>query len=78
VEALKMKRIAGAGLDVTDPEPLPPEHPLWKMERVVITPHVAARSDVRVERVWQLFRENLRRFVTGEKLLSVVIRKRGY
>jgi phosphoglycerate dehydrogenase-like enzyme len=78
MKALEEKKIAGAGLDVTDPEPLPPDHPLWKMERVVITPHVSARSDLRIERVWKLYRENLRRFVAGERLLNKVDKKRGY
>ena len=78
VAALESGQIAGAGLDVTDPEPLPPEHPLWKAPNLIITPHYAAWSDIGRERRWLLYRENLRRFVAGEPLLSVVDPKRGY
>jgi phosphoglycerate dehydrogenase-like enzyme/glyoxylase-like metal-dependent hydrolase (beta-lactamase superfamily II) len=76
--ALEEGRIAGAGLDVTDPEPLPADHPLWKAPNVIITPHYAARSDIGRERRWLLYRENFRRFVAGEPLLSVVDPERGY
>lgn len=78
VKALVEKRLAGAGLDVTEPEPLPADHPLWRMPNVVITPHVSAGSDVRSERYWVFVRENLRRFVAGEPMLSVVDKERGY
>jgi phosphoglycerate dehydrogenase-like enzyme len=78
VAALRAGEIAGAGLDVTDPEPLPPDHPLWSMPRVVITPHVAARSTETYQRIILLVSENLRRYVAGEPLLSVVDVKRGY
>jgi phosphoglycerate dehydrogenase-like enzyme/glyoxylase-like metal-dependent hydrolase (beta-lactamase superfamily II) len=76
--ALSEGRIAGAGLDVTDPEPLPEGHPLWKAPNLVITPHFAAWSDADPELRWLLYRENLRRFVAGERLLSVVDPERGY
>lgn len=78
VSALETGTIAGAGLDVTDPEPLPEGHPLWKAPNLIITPHFAAWSDVGRELRWLLYRENLRRFVSGERLLSVVIPERGY
>jgi len=78
VAALETGKIAGAGLDVTDPEPLPEGHPLWKAPNLIITPHFAAWSDVGRERRWLLYRENLRRFVAGERLLSVVDPVRGY
>ena len=78
VAALESGQIAGAGLDVTDPEPLPAEHALWKAPNVIITPHYAAWSDIGRERRWLLYRENLRRFVAGEPLLSVVDPERGY
>jgi phosphoglycerate dehydrogenase-like enzyme/glyoxylase-like metal-dependent hydrolase (beta-lactamase superfamily II) len=78
IAALENGQIAGAGLDVTDPEPLPADHPLWKVQGVIITPHYAAWSDVGRERRWLLYRENLRRFVAGERLLSVVDPARGY
>jgi phosphoglycerate dehydrogenase-like enzyme len=78
VDALKNKKIAGAGLDVTDPEPLPPDHPLWKAPNVIITPHVSSDSDIGQDAQLQVVRENLRRYVAGEKMLSVVDVTRGY
>jgi phosphoglycerate dehydrogenase-like enzyme len=78
VRALSEKRLGGAGLDVTDPEPLPAESPLWKMPNVIITPHVSTDSDFGSERHWLIARENLRRYVAGERMLSVVDVKRGY
>ena len=76
--ALKAGELAGAGLDVTDPEPLPKDHPLWTTPRVIITPHVAYRSEKLRPRVMVLVEENLRRYINGEKLLSEVNLKRGY
>ena len=76
--ALTDKRIAGAGLDVTDPEPLPPDHPLWQAPNVIITPHVANDSDLGVEAQMIVTRENLRRYIAGERMLSVVDVGRGY
>ena len=78
IAALSKGEIGGAGLDVTDPEPLPPGHPLWTAPNLIITPHYAAWSDIGRERRWLLYRENLRRFVAGEPLLSVVDPERGY
>jgi phosphoglycerate dehydrogenase-like enzyme len=78
VAALNAGQLAGAGLDVTDPEPLPADHPLWKMPNVIITPHVSAGSDRIFERVFTIVRENLRRYVAGEPLLSVVDLEKGY
>lgn len=78
VAALRSGQIAGAGLDVTEPEPLPSEHPLWAMPNVIITPHVAADSNVQGERYQLLVTENLRRYVAGEPLLNVVDIQRGY
>ncbi len=78
VAALKDGRIGGAGLDVTDPEPLPPEHPLWRAPNVIVTPHVAAGLEGNEVPRWLLARENLRRYVAGDKLLSEVDVKKGY
>jgi phosphoglycerate dehydrogenase-like enzyme len=78
VRALNEKRLGGAGLDVTDPEPLPPDHPLWRAPNVIITPHVSGDSDIGSERHWLIARENLRRFVAGDRMLSVVDVARGY
>ncbi|HVS17774.1 MAG TPA: D-2-hydroxyacid dehydrogenase, partial [Planctomycetota bacterium] len=72
--ALESGRLAGAGLDVTDPEPLPADHPLWDLPQVVITPHNASRAELTGTRRWALMRENLRRFGAGEPLLNVVDR----
>ena len=77
-EALEKKQIAGAGLDVTDPEPLPEGHALWKMNNVIITPHIGGQSPGVVARQWRLMRENVRRFVAGEKLLCVVDKDKGF
>lgn len=76
--ALDSGRLAGAGLDVTDPEPLPEDHPLWGYEQVVITPHTAAVADLTRERWWALYRENIRRFGAGEPLLNTVDKAAGY
>lgn len=76
--ALEAGRLGGACLDVTDPEPLPPEHPLWKHPRVLITPHVAADAEITSERRNAVLRENIRRFGAGEPLLNVVDMKAGY
>jgi len=78
VEALRSGRLAGAGLDVMDPEPLPGDHPLWGMSNVIITPHMAADADEFGHVRWLLARENLRRYVKGDRLLSVVDPERGY
>lgn len=78
VAALRSGQLAGAGLDVTEPEPLPQGHALWAMPNVIITPHVAANSDVQNARYLILVTENLRRYVAGEPLLNVVDIERGY
>ncbi len=78
VAALNAGRIGGAGLDVTDPEPLPPGHPLWKARNVIITPHVSSGSDMRPEQRMTFIRENMRRYVAGEKMLSEVDLARQY
>ena len=78
VAALREHRIAGAGLDVTDPEPLPPGHPLWTLPRVIITPHVSGYTPIADEMRVAILRENLRRYIAGEAMLSVVNVERGY
>ena len=78
VAALNDGTLAGAGLDVTDPEPLPSDHPLWVAKNVVITPHIAGRNFDSVQRTLIIAKENLRRYVQGEKLLSIVDVERGY
>ncbi|MCU0759625.1 MAG: D-2-hydroxyacid dehydrogenase [Steroidobacteraceae bacterium] len=76
--ALVARRLAGAGLDVTEPEPLPKEHPLWRAPNVVITPHNSNESDLGVEAQRRVIAENVRRYVAGERMLSVVDVTRGY
>jgi phosphoglycerate dehydrogenase-like enzyme len=78
VKALESKRLAGAGVDVTDPEPLPKGHPLWKFENVIITPHIAGRSDKDRARMVGTVQENIRRFVEGKPLINVVDKQKGY
>ena len=71
-EALKSSEIAGAGLDVFETEPLPVNHPLWKMENVIITPHVAGHSPRLPERHLQVLLDNVRRFSQGKELKNLV------
>jgi phosphoglycerate dehydrogenase-like enzyme len=78
VKALKEKTIAGAGLDVTTPEPLPPEHPLWECPNLTITPHNSGQAPVRQIRLIALAAENVRRYSNGLPLLNVVDKARGY
>ena len=78
ISALAAKQIAGAGLDVVDPEPLPTDSPLWKMPNVIITPHVSADTPVAEQARNALLVENLRRYVAGEPMVSVVDIERGY
>jgi phosphoglycerate dehydrogenase-like enzyme len=76
--ALAGGHIGGAGLDVTDPEPLPPGHPLWSLPNVIITPHIATSSDFRSDRTVTLVAENVRRYFRGDRVLSVVDLEAGY
>ncbi len=78
VAALESRRLAGAALDVTDPEPLPKNHPLWRAPNVVITPHNSNTSDLGTETQRRIIAENLRRYIAGEPMLSVVDTARGY
>jgi phosphoglycerate dehydrogenase-like enzyme len=77
-QALVDKRLAGAGLDVTEPEPLPPDNPLWHAPHVIITPHISSRSDLPGEGRWIVARENMRRYALGDRMLNVVDPVRGY
>lgn len=78
VKALDSKRLAGAGVDVTDPEPLPAGHALWKFPNAIITPHIAGRSDLDAGRMNATIRENVKRFVEGKPLINVVDKRKGY
>ena len=70
VEALQSEKLAGALVDVTDPEPLPAESPLWDMPNVIITPHVGGQCIRRIDNMTRLFCENLRRRKSGEPLIN--------
>ncbi|MBL9147705.1 MAG: D-2-hydroxyacid dehydrogenase [Phycisphaerae bacterium] len=76
--ALRSGRLGAAGLDVTDPEPLPDGHPLWTVPNVVITPHVAGDAAITDRRATEVFVENARRFDAGEPLVNVVDKRAGY
>jgi phosphoglycerate dehydrogenase-like enzyme len=76
--ALRSGHLGGAGLDVTDPEPLPSDHPLWENPHVIITPHNAGLHPTYAQEVGALFLDNLRRLLAGEPLQSVVDKERGY
>jgi D-2-hydroxyacid dehydrogenase (NADP+) len=78
IAALKERRIAGAGLDVTAKEPLPPESPLWDLDNVILSPHVSGGMEDYMLRATKLFCENLRRRAEGKPLINVVKRARGY
>jgi phosphoglycerate dehydrogenase-like enzyme len=76
--ALDNGNLAGAGLDVVSTEPLPPEHPLWRYENVVITPHTAGASQHRINRIIERVFTNIERFQRGEELEGVVDKRKGY
>ncbi|HWX70009.1 MAG TPA: D-2-hydroxyacid dehydrogenase [Steroidobacteraceae bacterium] len=78
IAALSSGRLAGAGLDVVDPEPLPAESPLWHLPNVIITPHISADTPGSAEQRNLVLIENLRRYAAGEPMISVVDIDRGY
>ncbi|GIQ65690.1 3-phosphoglycerate dehydrogenase [Paenibacillus cisolokensis] len=79
VEALRDGTIAGAGLDVTDPEPLPADHPLWKMDNVIITPHTSGLTNRYKERITELFVFNLQTYLReGRPARNIVDYERRY
>ena len=78
VNALRSGHLAGAALDVFETEPLPPDHPLWDFENVILTPHIAAASPHIAQRHLATLLENIRRFASGEPLLNVVDKRTWY
>jgi len=78
VEALRAGTIAGAGLDVTTPEPLPAEHPLWELPNVILTPHISGYTRGYFPGVLAIFADNLGRFIAGLPLHNVVDKRLGY
>ena len=78
VAALERHVIAGAALDVTSPEPLPDEHPLWTLENCLITPHVGNTPEMGIALLAERVAENVRRFGSGADLLGPVNVALGY
>jgi D-2-hydroxyacid dehydrogenase (NADP+) len=78
VEALRAGKLAGAGLDVFEEEPLPAASPLWDLENVILTPHVAGVTPLYYQRTAALFADNLERFLSGRPLANRFERERGY
>lgn len=76
--ALQKGKFRGVGLDVTDPEPLPQNHPLWSFPNVLITPHMAGPSDHNRQRSFELIQTNISRYLAGEKLFNIVDKNEGY
>lgn len=78
IEALNNGMIRGAALDVTDPEPLPKGHPLWKAKNVIITPHCAGTTSSYAKRMMKVLETNLERFSKDEELVNRVNKEEGY
>ena len=78
VRALDRQHLAGAGVDVTDPEPLPKGHPLWKFDNAIITPHVATQGFLGGQLRIKLYKENIARFGAREQLRNVVDMRKEY
>ena len=78
IDALKAGKIGGAGLDVFEKEPLPKDSPMWDIESVILTPHMAGANRGYMDKACALFADNLRRFNAGQPLLNVVDRQLGY
>ena len=78
IDALREGKIGGAALDVFDTEPLPADSQLWDLDNLLILPHTAGISEKMWERHYELFSENLRRYVSGDPLLGLVDKHSGY
>ena len=78
VDALRSGRVAGAGLDVMDVEPLPTDNPLWGLDNVILAPHVSALTPQMWEGRRKIFKENLRRFLANEPFLYVCDKTAGF
>lgn len=78
IEALNDGTLGGAALDVTDPEPLPSEHPLWKAKNVYITPHISGISDEYMPRTLEIIGTNIERKAAGKKMINLVRKADGY
>ncbi|KAF2674239.1 D-3-phosphoglycerate dehydrogenase [Microthyrium microscopicum] len=78
IKALEDGRVGSAALDVTDPEPLPADDPLWVAPNTIITPHISGASTAYIERAFQVFERNLENIEKGQPLINIISRKKGY
>jgi phosphoglycerate dehydrogenase-like enzyme len=78
IRALEENRIAGAGLDVFATEPLPADSRLWELDNVIFSPHVAGGMEDYMVRATEIFCENLRRYLKGQKLINLIDKRKGY
>ena len=78
IAALREGRLGGAGLDVTTPEPLPDDSPLWDLPNVILGQHSSGHSPFNHDRITDIFANNLARYLKGEPLVNVVDKTRGY
>jgi phosphoglycerate dehydrogenase-like enzyme len=78
ITALESGHLGGAGVDVTEPEPLPPDSRLWDLPNVIITPHVGGQSATRADDMTNFFCENLRRYLANEPLMNLVDKRLGF
>ncbi len=78
VRALEQQRIGGAALDVFAQEPLPSDHPLWRLPNVILSPHISGLSAQYAERAALIFEENVRRYLADQPLVNIVDKARGY
>jgi phosphoglycerate dehydrogenase-like enzyme len=79
LEALEQKEIAHAVLDVFEPEPLTENHPFWKMDTITVTPHLSSKTEEYLPRAFEIFEENLHKYIYGDKeYINVIDPKRGY
>ena len=78
IESLKSGHLGGAYLDVTDPEPLPPESDLWSLTNVILTPHTSWATEHLLERAAEIFLDNFERYLRREELRNVVDLDAGY
>jgi D-2-hydroxyacid dehydrogenase (NADP+) len=78
IKALDENKLAGAGVDVVDPEPLPAGNAMWKFPNAIVTPHIAGRSDKDRGRMVGTIKDNIARFVDGKPLINVVDKQKGY
>ena len=76
--ALAAGEIAGAGIDVTEVEPLAADSPLWEAPNIILTGHRAGASQKRPRRIFELFRDNLERYLKGDRPVNIIDKAKGY